>query len=43
MENRKEDITVAELIELLQSQEGEFIIHMEFGKEAAVDGNESIP
>lgn len=40
MENTEKDITMEELRELLQAQEGEFIIHMEFGKEAAADAGE---
>lgn len=39
MENGEKNITVEELKALLQSQQGEFIIHMEFRK-GATDGEE---
>lgn len=37
MENSKKEITAEELKELIQSQEGEFIIHLEIGKTEAAD------
>lgn len=37
MENSKKEITAEELKELIQSQEGEFIIHLELGKAEAAD------
>lgn len=39
MESNKKEITAEELKELIQSQEGEFIIHLEIGKSEAADGD----
>ena len=34
----EKEITMEELLKLLQSQDGEFIIHVEFGKEEGSSG-----
>ena len=42
MEREVKEVTVAELIDLIQSQEGEFIIHVEPGEEDADGKTESV-
>ena len=43
MERGTKEVTVEELIALVQSQEGEFIIHVEPGKGDADGHGESVP
>ena len=42
MEREVKEVTVEELIDLIQSQEGEFIIHVEPGEEDAYGHTEPV-
>lgn len=43
MERERKEVTIEELIDLIQSQEGEFIIHVEPGEGEAHGNAESVP